>query len=90
MGGMACAGWCSRIPSGRDAVVLMDTSPGPPPGIDPELVVSACEVRARAGSPSYAAADEFDPLGSAAYQRVLAERPGFREFGDRKWSGCRR
>ena len=30
--------------------------------------------------------DEIDPLGSAAHQRVVAERPGFREYGDRKWA----
>ncbi len=30
--------------------------------------------------------DELDPLGSPAHQRVLAERPGFREYADRKWA----
>ena len=30
--------------------------------------------------------DELDLLGSPAYQRVLAERPGFREYADRKWA----
>ena len=30
--------------------------------------------------------DAFTPLDTAAYQRVLAQRPGFREFGDAKWA----
>ena len=30
--------------------------------------------------------EQIDPLGSAAHQRVVAERPGFREYGDYKWS----
>jgi pimeloyl-ACP methyl ester carboxylesterase len=30
--------------------------------------------------------DELDPLGSAAHQRVVAGRQGFREYGDRKWA----
>ena len=29
--------------------------------------------------------DAFTPLDTAAYQRTLAERPGYKEFGDRKW-----
>ncbi len=28
------------------------------------------------------------PLTTPAYERVLAERPGFREMGDRKFLGC--
>ena len=34
--------------------------------------------------------DELDLLGSPAYQRVLAERPGFREYADCKWARSRR
>jgi pimeloyl-ACP methyl ester carboxylesterase len=34
--------------------------------------------------------DEMDPLGTPAYRRVLAERPGYREFCDRKWEALSR
>ncbi|MFM8303194.1 MAG: alpha/beta fold hydrolase, partial [Actinomycetota bacterium] len=30
--------------------------------------------------------DEARVLGTPAYERLLAERPGFREFGEWKWS----
>ena len=30
--------------------------------------------------------DAFSPLDTPAYQRTLAERPGYREFGDAKWA----
>ena len=30
--------------------------------------------------------DAHDPLGSPAHERVVAERPGFDEYGDYKWS----
>jgi pimeloyl-ACP methyl ester carboxylesterase len=30
--------------------------------------------------------DAFAPLDTPAYQRTLAERPGYKEFGDRKWA----
>jgi pimeloyl-ACP methyl ester carboxylesterase len=34
--------------------------------------------------------DAFAPLDTPAYQRTLAERPGYREFGDRKWAALSR
>ena len=60
------------------ALVFMDTSAGPPPGIDPELVAARRRGRAHRGPGGAASScsDELDLLGSAAYQRVLAERPG--------------
>jgi pimeloyl-ACP methyl ester carboxylesterase len=29
--------------------------------------------------------DAFQPLGTPAYEKLMAERPGYREFNDRKW-----
>jgi pimeloyl-ACP methyl ester carboxylesterase len=29
--------------------------------------------------------DEFQPLGTAAYERTLIERPGYQEFNEKKW-----
>ena len=30
--------------------------------------------------------DAFEPLSTPAYDRLLSERPGYREFGDAKWA----
>jgi pimeloyl-ACP methyl ester carboxylesterase len=32
------------------------------------------------------ALDAFDPLGTPAYRRLLATRPGYQDFCDRKWN----
>ena len=62
-------------------------SAGPPPGLDPELVAVGAEVALTQGlAVLKELSDELDLLGSAAYQRVLAERPGFREYAEYKWS----
>jgi pimeloyl-ACP methyl ester carboxylesterase len=87
MGGMVARRVVLARPDRLDALVLMDTSAGPPPGIDPDLVRFGAEVAMRDGMAVLRILlDEIDPLGSAAHQRVVAERPGFREFGDHKWS----
>jgi len=69
------------------ALVFMDTSAGPPPGLDHDWSRSGWKSPApRAWRLLKQLSDELDLLGSAAYQRVLAERPGFREYADYKWS----
>ena len=87
MGGMVARRVVLARPDRIDALVLMDTSAGPPPGIDPDLVRLGAEVAVRDGmSVLRVLLEQIDPLGSAAHQRVVAERPGFREYGDYKWS----
>ena len=86
MGGMAMRRFLLAHPGQAAAVVFMDTSAGPPPGADTELVAAAGEVVRTGGLAALKQlSDELDLLGSAAYQRVLAERPGFREYADYKW-----
>ena len=74
-------------PDRVDALVFMDTSAGAPPGVRHR----AGRRRQRGGAQPVAwralkqLSDELDLLGSEAYQRVLAERPGFREYADHKW-----
>ena len=64
----------------------MDTSAGAPPGGDTELVAAASEIVRTGGIAALKQlSDELDLLGSAAHQRVLAERPGFAEYSDYKW-----
>ncbi|HSO95044.1 MAG TPA: alpha/beta hydrolase [Acidimicrobiia bacterium] len=86
MGGMVARRVVLARPDAVDGLVLMDTSPGPPPGIDPATVDLGIEIARRDGMAVLKAMqDELDLLGTAAHRRLLAERPGYREFGDRKW-----
>jgi pimeloyl-ACP methyl ester carboxylesterase len=86
MGGMVARRLVLAHPDRVDALVLMDTSPGPPPGIDAATVDVGVEIARHDGMAVLKAVqDELDPLGTPAYQRLLAERPGYREFCDRKW-----
>lgn len=86
MGGMVMRRYLLRHPGQAAAVVFMDTSAGPPPGADTELLAAASEVVRTGGLAALKQlSDELDLLGSESYQRVLAERPGFREYADYKW-----
>jgi pimeloyl-ACP methyl ester carboxylesterase len=74
-------------PERVEALVLMDTSPGPVPGIDGELLELGCEIALRDGMAELKRImDAFQPLATPAYERLLAERPGYQEFNDRKWA----
>ena len=87
MGGMVVRRFVLAAPERIAAIVFMDTSAGPPPGLDRELVAFGVEVaRTRGLAVLKELSDELDLLGSPSYQRVLAERPGFREYTDYKWS----
>lgn len=86
MGGMAMRRFLLAHPERARAVVFMDTSASAPPGSDTELVAAASEVVRTGGLAALKQlSDELDLLGSEAYQRVLAEQPGFAEYADYKW-----
>jgi pimeloyl-ACP methyl ester carboxylesterase len=69
------------------ALVFMDTSPGPPPGLDPEVVAfGVAAVQQHGMTELKRLQDELDPLGSPSYRRVMAERPGFADYAARKWA----
>jgi len=86
MGGMVARRVALEYPERLAALVLMDTSAGPPPGLDPELIAFGVEiVREHGMGELKRVQDELDPLGSPSYRRLLAERPGFREYSERKW-----
>jgi pimeloyl-ACP methyl ester carboxylesterase len=91
MGGMVARRLTLAHPDRVDALVLMDTAPGPPPGIKRETVDLGIEIARRDGMAVLRKVqDELDPLGTPANQRLLAERPGYREFGERKWAALSR
>lgn len=70
-----------------EALVLMDTAPGPVPGLDGELIEMGCVIALNEGMTELKRImDAFSPLGTPAYERILAERPGYLEFNDRKWA----
>jgi len=86
MGGMVARGVALRRPERVEALILMDTSPGPVPGFDPAIMELGAELALREGKAALKAAlDAVAPLETPAYRRLLDERPGYQEFCDRKW-----
>jgi pimeloyl-ACP methyl ester carboxylesterase len=86
MGGMVVRQLPLRTPERVDALVMMDTTAGPIPGFDPELMVAAAEVAFTRGKDALRELLEMAPvLETPAYLRVRDERPGYVEFEQRKW-----
>jgi pimeloyl-ACP methyl ester carboxylesterase len=91
MGGMIVRRFVLASPTRVDALVLMDTSPGPVPGLDAEMIDLGVQIANEQGMDELKRVmDAFSPLDTEAYQRTLAERPGYREFGDAKWAALSR
>ncbi len=87
MGGMVVRRVVLASPERVERLVLMDTSSGPPAGIDPRSVDVGISIAREDGMAVLKVVqDEASMLGTPAHQRVLAERPGYREFEDRKWA----
>jgi pimeloyl-ACP methyl ester carboxylesterase len=87
MGGMVARRVVLQHPARVEALVLMDTSPGPIEGFDPELLEFGVLTGLNEGKDALKALlDATATLNTPAYERVLAERPGYREFQDRKWA----
>jgi pimeloyl-ACP methyl ester carboxylesterase len=87
MGGMVARRLTLRHPDRVEALVLMDTSPGMPPSIDPELAAAAAALALEGDMALLREIlDEADTLGSPADQRVRRERPGYVEYCARKWA----
>jgi pimeloyl-ACP methyl ester carboxylesterase len=86
MGGMVGRQVPLRVPERVEAFIMMDTSTGPIPGFDPALVEAAAEVAFTRGKAALKELLDLAPiLETPAYQRTLADRPGYREFVERKW-----
>jgi pimeloyl-ACP methyl ester carboxylesterase len=89
MGGMVVRRVAVAAPGRVEAVVFMSTAARAPEGLDPDLVDVAAQLALDDFDALKAVLDEARVLGTPAYERLLVERPGFREFGDWKWSRVR-
>jgi pimeloyl-ACP methyl ester carboxylesterase len=89
MGGMVVQLLALRRPELVGALVLMDTSPGPPDGLSAPLAEAAARVARDAGMVALLEAQralgDSAPMSSEAFIRVLNKAPGYREFADRKF-----
>ncbi len=87
MGGMVLQTAALHTPHRFDAIVLMDTS-HKALRADPEVIDLAVTIVRTQGMPALLAAqealDDGGPLGNDIDRRLKAERPGYKEFGDRK------
>jgi 3-oxoadipate enol-lactonase len=86
MGGMVAQVMAIDSPQRLTGLVLMDTSPGPVQGLDPEVVATVSSIVRDRGMDGLAdlLGQATSPLETPAHRRLLAERPGYAEFGDRK------
>jgi len=86
MGGMVTRRVVLAQPTRLDALVLMDTSPGPLRDLDPELAELAAEIMLEEGKEVLRPLlDEAGTLESPAHLRLLAERPEMVEYEERNW-----
>jgi 2-succinyl-6-hydroxy-2,4-cyclohexadiene-1-carboxylate synthase len=87
MGGMVARRLLLVHPERVEALVLMDTSPGPVPGIDRDLVDLGASIAIEQGKDTLKPLlDEAAALETPSYQRLLLDRPGYQEFVDYKWA----
>jgi pimeloyl-ACP methyl ester carboxylesterase len=87
MGGMVVRRMPLEQPGRIEALVMMDTSAGPIPALVPELVEIGAYVGLTEGKDALKALlDSAGTLDTDAHLRMLVDRPGYREFQDRKWA----
>lgn len=86
MGGFVAQLMAFAAPARLDALVLMDTGHGAIEGIDASQAAMAIDLARTGGIDALAdaMAGRDDPLATPAHRRLLAERPGYAEFNDRK------
>lgn len=87
MGGMVAQVVAARMPDRIERLILMDTAHGPVKLAEDDMAAAALHIVRTQGMEALAdamAAVGDDPLTSPAYLRLLEQRPGFREWTDRK------
>ena len=86
MGGMVARRVALRYRDRIEALILMDTAPGPIPSFDADLMDIAAEVARTQGKVALKELlDLAGLLNTPAYERILLERPDYQAFQDRKW-----
>lgn len=86
MGGMVARRVVLSVPERVTGLILMDTSPGPPSGVDPDLAKAAAVLAVTDGMEVLRELlDEMNPLNTAAHERVARERPGYEEWDRSKF-----
>ncbi|MGH9049924.1 MAG: alpha/beta fold hydrolase [Acidimicrobiia bacterium] len=86
MGGMVAQRVVRAHPQRVESLVLMDTAPGPVPGLDPDVVdLAAAICRDEGKAVLKPLLDDAATLETPSNVRLLRERPGYREFCDAKW-----
>jgi len=87
MGGMVAQLMALRAPERMSGLVLMDTLSGPLPFVSrDEIDAAIAVVRERGIDGLHAIFDERgSTLDSPAHLRLVAQRPGYKEFNDRKF-----
>ena len=88
MGGMVAQVMALKAPGRLRGLVLMDTHHGAVDSIDPEIAAAGADVARTQGMTALGEliSQLTNPLDSPADTRVRAERPGYAEFGDRKFA----
>jgi len=90
MGGMIAQVAATRHPSRLRGLVLMDTSHGPPDGVDGSLMDLGVAVAREQGLETLRVLQDEHaaPLDTPAALRLRKERPGWDEFERRKFLAC--
>jgi 3-oxoadipate enol-lactonase len=85
MGGMVVQTAALMAPERFSALVFMDTSHRALKGVDPEIIDAAVALARDEGMEAVLAAQTvFAGSGAPAHERLVATKPGYVEFGDRK------
>jgi pimeloyl-ACP methyl ester carboxylesterase len=86
MGGMVARRMVLARPDRIDALVLMDTSPGPVEGLDRELVAAAATIAFEDGKDVLKPLlDAHGTLDTPAYDDLVARRPDYERYAQYKW-----
>lgn len=92
MGGMFLQRLAIDHPDRINALAFLNTGHGVPESLDPEAVGLGAEIVREHGLLTLLALQnerrERDPTTTAAHLRLLEERPGYADFGDRKLLAC--
>jgi len=90
MGGMVAQHMAAAAPSRLRGLILMDTSPACPDGLDPDVMNLAKQIVRDEGLDRLieVQAEMGGPLDTPAHRRLVETRPGYGERGDRLTRSC--